>query len=311
MQAVHEVDAPVILQLSPGVQRYAGEGYLRHLVQAAVERHPDIAVVLHQHHGTTPSECLRAIRAGFTSVMIDSSLHQDGKTPSDLSRNIELTYRVCQMAHAVGVSVEVELGGVDTQMRASVPEDVEAGVEAGAGCAIRVTDPQQAHDFVAQTEVDALAIAIGTSHGAHRFTRKPAGDTLAIHRIAEIHARLPGTHLVIHGCSSIPKEWLVTIRQHGGEWPDIYGVPVEEAQHGILNGVRKINIDTDIRLAMTGALRRYLVEQPGGFDPRGPLADTRRAARDIAKARFEAFGSAGRGSGIRPTPLDAMARRYH
>jgi fructose-bisphosphate aldolase class II len=310
MEAAEETDAPVILQASAGARKYAGEAYLRHMVLAAVEAHPDIPLVLHQDHGATPAVCLQAMRSGFTSVMMDGSLREDAKTPSDYGYNVEVTRRVAQMAHAIGVSVEGELGCLGSL------ESGEAGEEDGVGAVGRLshdqllTDPAQAHDFVERTGVDALAIAIGTSHGAYKFSRKPTGDILAIERIAAIHAAVPNTHLVMHGSSSVPQEWLEVIRRYGGDIKETYGVPVEEIQRGIASGVRKINIDTDIRLAMTGAMRKVLAEQPSEFDPRKALQEARRAARGICKARFEAFGCAGQASRIKPVPLEAMVTRY-
>jgi len=310
MEAAEETDSPVILQASAGARKYAGEPYLRHMVLAAAEAHPDIPIVLHQDHGATPAVCLQSIRSGFTSVMMDGSLREDAKTPASYEYNVDVTRRVVDMAHAVGVSVEGELGCLGSL------ETGEAGEEDGVGAVgklthdMLLTDPVQARDFVARTGVDALAIAIGTSHGAYKFTRKPTGDILAIDRIAAIHARIPDTHLVMHGSSSVPQEWLAIIRQYGGDIKETYGVPVEEIVRGIRHGVRKINIDTDIRLAMTGAMRETFATQPSEFDPRKALAAARKAARGICKARFEAFGCAGRASRIKPIGLDAMAERY-
>ena len=281
MEAAQETQSPVILQASAGARKYAGEAYLRHMVLAAVESHPDIPVVLHQDHAASPAVCQQSIRSGFTSVMMDGSLLADAKTPAGYEYNVEVTRKVGEMAHAVGVSVEGELGCLGSL------ETGEAGEEDGVGAAGRLsrdmllTDPRQARDFVAKTGVDALAIAIGTSHGAYKFTRKPTGDILAIDRIAAIHAQIPDTHLVMHGSSSVPQEWLEIIRKFGGEIKETYGVPVEEIRRGIASGVRKINIDTDIRLAMTGAMRRAFAEQPGQFDPRKALAEARKAARSI------------------------------
>jgi fructose-bisphosphate aldolase class II len=310
MEAAEETQSPVILQASAGARKYAGEPYLRHMVLAAVESHPRIPVVLHQDHGASAAVCLQAIQSGFTSVMMDGSLLEDAKTPASYDYNVEVTRRVCEFAHAVGVSVEGELGCLGSL------ETGEAGEEDGVGAAgklshdMLLTDPVQAKDFVAQTGVDALAIAIGTSHGAYKFTRKPTGDILAIDRIARIHAAVPDTHLVMHGSSSVPQEWLEIIRKYGGDIKETYGVPVEEIVRGIESGVRKVNIDTDIRLAMTGAMRRVFAEQPGEFDPRKALTAARKAARSICKARLEAFGCAGQAPRIKPVPLEAMARRY-
>lgn len=310
MEAAQTCDSPVILQASAGARKYAGEAYLRHMMLAAVETHPDIPVVLHQDHGVSPAVCHQSIRSGFTSVMMDGSLKEDGKTPAAYAYNVAVTQRVCEMAHPVGVSVEGELGCLGSL------ESGTAGEEDGIGAAgklshdMLVTDPQQAVDFVAKTGVDALAIAIGTSHGAYKFTRKPTRDILDIARIAEIHKRLPDTHLVMHGSSSVPQELLEIIRHYGGEIRETYGVPVEEIRRGIAHGVRKVNIDTDIRLAMTGAMRETLSRQPAEFDPRKALAAAKKAASALCKTRFEAFGSAGMASRITPFPLTAMASRY-
>jgi fructose-bisphosphate aldolase class II len=311
MQAAELTRSPVILQASAGARKYAGEPYLRHLVLAALEMHPDLPVVLHQDHGASPSVCQQAIRSGFTSVMMDGSLLPDQKTPAAYEYNVDVSRRVVEAAHAVGVSVEGELGCLGSL------ETGRAGQEDGVGAAGKLsrddllTDPEQAHAFVEATGVDALAIAIGTSHGAYKFSRQPTGDILAIDRIVEIHRRLPQTHLVMHGSSSVPQEWLSTIREYGGEIPATWGVPVEEIQRGIANGVRKVNIDTDIRLAMTGAMRRALASSRTEFDPRHALKAATAAARDLCIERFEAFGCAGQADTIKPLPLDAMARRYH
>ena len=310
MEAAQEVQAPVILQASAGARGYAGEAYLRHMVLAAIETHPEIPVVLHQDHGATAAVCQASIRSGFSSVMMDGSLREDAKTPSSYEYNVEVTRKVCELAHWVGVSVEGELGCLGSL------ETGEAGEEDGVGAAgklshdMLLTDPAQARDFVAQTGVDALAIAIGTSHGAYKFTRQPTGDILAIERIAAIHAAVPDTHLVMHGSSSVPQEWLAIIRQHGGDIKETYGVPVEEIVRGIGSGVRKVNIDTDIRLAMTGAMRQSFAEHPSEFDPRKALLAAKKAARGICKQRFEAFGCAGQAGKIKPVPLQAMAKRY-
>jgi fructose-bisphosphate aldolase class II len=310
MQAAQETDSPVILQASVGARKYAGEAYLRHLVLAAVEAHPDIPVVLHQDHGASPAVCQAAIRSGFTSVMMDGSLREDMKTPADYDYNVEVTRRVCEMAHAIGVSVEGELGCLGSLESGLAGEEDGSGAEGVLSREDLLTDPGQAEDFVRRTGVDALAIAIGTSHGAYKFSRRPTGDILAIDRIREIHARLPDTHLVMHGSSSVPQEWLTIIRDHGGEIKETYGVPVEEICQGIRHGVRKINIDTDIRLAMTGAMRRLLWQQAAEFDPRKVLAAATSAARDLVRERCEAFGCAGQASRIRPMPLEAMRDRY-
>jgi fructose-bisphosphate aldolase class II len=310
MEAAQQTCSPVILQASAGARQYAGEPYLRHMVLAAVEQHPDLPVVLHQDHGTTPVVCQQSIRSGFTSVMMDGSLREDGKTPADYAYNVSVTQKVCDMAHAVGVSVEGELGCLGSL------ESGEAGEEDGIGAVgkltheMMLTDPVQAKDFVNQTQVDALAIAIGTSHGAYKFSRQPTGDILAIGRIAQIHAQIPNTHLVMHGSSSVPQEWLAIIRQFGGDIKETYGVPVDEIQRGIKNGVRKVNIDTDIRLVMTGAMRKTFAEKTSEFDPRKALLAAKNAAAGICRDRFEAFGSAGQASRIRPVSMEQMARRY-
>ncbi|QKO20612.1 class II fructose-bisphosphate aldolase [Rhodoferax sp. BAB1] len=310
MEAAQETDSPVILQASAGARKYAGEPYLRHLMLAAVESHPDIPVVVHQDHGTSAAVCQQSIRSGFTSVMMDGSLMTDGKTPASYDYNVDITRRVCEMAHPVGVSVEGELGCLGSLETGEAGEEDGVGAEGKLTHDMMLTDPVQAKDFVAKTGVDALAIAIGTSHGAYKFTRKPTGDILAIDRIAAIHAQIPNTHLVMHGSSSVPQEWLAIIRQYGGDIKETYGVPVEEIQRGIKSGVRKINIDTDIRLAMTGAMREIFAKQPSEFDPRKALAAAKKAARGVVKARFEAFGCAGMASKMKPIALEAMAARY-
>ena len=310
MQAAQATDSPVILQASAGARKYAGEAYLRHMVLAAIETHPDIPVCLHQDHGASPAVCIQAIRSGFSSVMMDGSLLEDAKTPASYDHNVNVTAEVCRMAHAVGVSVEGELGCLGSL------ETGDAGEEDGVGAAGKLThdqmltDPVEARDFVARTGVDALAIAIGTSHGAYKFTRPPTGEVLAIDRIAQSHAAVPDTHLVMHGSSSVPQEWLAIIRQYGGDLKETYGVPVAEIVRGIASGVRKVNIDTDIRLAMTGAMRQVFATQPAEFDPRKALAAATQAAAGICRARFEAFGCAGQASGIKPVALDAMVQRY-
>jgi fructose-bisphosphate aldolase, class II len=311
MQAAEETQSPVILQASAGARKYAGEPYLRHLVLAAVEAHPDIPLVLHQDHGATPAVCQQSIRSGFSSVMMDGSLREDAKTPASYDYNVDVTRRVCDFAHAVGVSVEGELGCLGSLETGTAGEEDGVGAEGVLDHEQLLTDPDQARDFVDRTGVDALAIAIGTSHGAYKFSRQPTGDILAIDRIARIHAAVPDTHLVMHGSSSVPQEWLAIIRAHGGDIKQTFGVPVEEIQRGIRSGVRKVNIDTDIRLAMTGAMRQSFATQPGEFDPRKALSAATRAARGIVKARFEAFGCVGMAPRIKPVPLEAMARRYH
>jgi len=311
MEAAEETQSPVILQASAGARKYAGEPYLRHMVLAAVESHPGIPVVLHQDHGASPAVCTQSIRSGFTSVMMDGSLAEDAKTPASYDYNIEVTRRVSEMAHTVGVSVEGELGCLGSLETGHAGEEDGVGAEGTLTHAMMLTDPAQAKDFVTRTGVDALAIAIGTSHGAYKFTRQPTGDILAIDRIAQIHAAVPNTHLVMHGSSSVPQEWLAIIREHGGDIKETYGVPVEEIQRGIRTGVRKVNIDTDIRLAMTGAMRQALRRDPSEFDPRKALIAAKKAARLLCEARFEAFGCAGQAERISPVALEAMAKRYH
>ncbi|MBN9132901.1 MAG: fructose-1,6-bisphosphate aldolase [Nitrosomonadales bacterium SCN 54-20] len=310
MQAADECDSPVIMQGSAGARKYAGEPFLRHLIAAAVEAYPHIPIVMHQDHGASPAVCVNAIRSGFSSVMMDGSLEADAKTPSSYEYNVEVTGKVVEMAHAVGVSVEGELGCLGSLESGMGEAEDGHGAEGKLSHDQLLTDPEQAADFVKQTGVDALAIAIGTSHGAYKFTRKPTGDILAIERIKEIHARIPNTHLVMHGSSSVPQDWLDIIREYGGEMKETYGVPVEEIQEGIKYGVRKVNIDTDIRLAMTGAIRRHLAKNKSEFDPRKYLKDATAAARDICKARFEAFGCAGQAAKIKPVSLDNMAGKY-
>ncbi len=310
MQAAHECDSPVILQGSAGARKYAGEPFLRHLIEAAVETWPHIPVVMHQDHGGSPAVCQRSIRSGFTSVMMDGSLHEDMKTPADYGYNVTTTQRVVEMAHAVGVSVEGELGVLGSLETGEAGEEDGSGAEGKMSHDQLLTDPEQAAEFVRDTGVDALAIAIGTSHGAYKFSRKPTGDILAIGRIKEIHARIPDTHLVMHGSSSVPQEWLDVIREHGGQIKETYGVPVAEIQEGIRHGVRKINIDTDIRLAMTGAMRRLMAQKPEEFDPRKFFAAAVVATRELCKERFVAFGCAGHAGEIKPIPLDQMSDLY-
>ncbi len=310
MQAADECDSPVIMQGSAGARKYAGEPFLRHLIAAAVEAYPHIPIVMHQDHGASPSVCVNAIRSGFSSVMMDGSLEADAKTPASYEYNVQVTAEVVKIAHSVGVSVEGELGCLGSLESGMGEAEDGHGAEGKLSHDQLLTDPEEAADFVKKTGVDALAIAIGTSHGAYKFTRKPTGDILAINRIKEIHQRIPNTHLVMHGSSSVPQEWLDIIRQYGGEMKETYGVPVEEIQEGIKNGVRKVNIDTDIRLAMTGAIRRHMAQDKSNFDPRKFLQVATVAAKDICKARFEAFGCAGQAGKIKPIKLDDMAVRY-
>ncbi|SEM83955.1 class II fructose-bisphosphate aldolase [Nitrosomonas marina] len=310
MQAADECDSPVIMQGSAGARKYAGEPFLRHLIAAAVEAYPHIPIVMHQDHGASPSVCVNAIRSGFSSVMMDGSLEADAKTPASYEYNVNVTSEVVNIAHSVGVSVEGELGCLGSLESGMGEAEDGHGAEGKLSHDQLLTDPEEAADFVKKTGVDALAIAIGTSHGAYKFTRKPTGDILAINRIKEIHQRIPNTHLVMHGSSSVPQDWLEIIRKYGGDIKETYGVPVEEIQEGIKNGVRKVNIDTDIRLAMTGAIRRHLDQDKSNFDPRKFLKEATVAAQAICKARFEAFGCAGQASKIKSIQLDDMAARY-
>ncbi|NDU86726.1 MAG: fructose-bisphosphate aldolase class II [Ferrovum sp.] len=310
MEAAAATNSPVIMQGSAGARKYAGEPFLRKLIEGAVEMYPDIPVCMHQDHGASPAVCQRSIRSGFSSVMMDGSLMEDMKTPSSFEYNVNTTRRVVDMAHAVGVSVEGELGCLGSLESGMMGEEDGHGSDDKLSHDQLLTDPEQAADFVRQTEVDALAIAIGTSHGAYKFTKAPTGDTLAIWRVKEIHARIPNTHLVMHGSSSVPQDWLEIIRANGGNIKETYGVPVEEIVEAIKYGVRKVNIDTDIRLAMTGAMRQLMFKKPDEFDPRKFLAEARKAAMGICKARFEAFGSAGQASKIKPLSLEIMSDRY-
>ena len=310
MLAAEDTDSPVILQASAGARSYAGEPFLRHLALAAVEQWPHIPICLHQDHGASPAVCQASIRSGFTSVMMDGSLKEDMKTPSSYDYNVAVTRRVVDMAHAVGVSVEGELGCLGSLETGTAGEEDGVGAEGVLDHSQLLTDPDQAADFVAKTQVDALAVAIGTSHGAYKFTRPPTGDILDIARVAAIHARIPSTHLVMHGSSSVPQEWLAVIREFGGAIKETYGVPVEAIVEGIRHGVRKVNIDTDIRLAMTGAMRRAIAKDATEFDPRKFFKASVAAAREICKARFEAFGTAGNASRIRPLALDRIASHY-
>ncbi|MBN47963.1 MAG: fructose-bisphosphate aldolase class II [Spongiibacteraceae bacterium] len=310
MEAAQATNSPVIMQASAGARKYAGAPFLRHLILAAIEEFPDIPVVMHQDHGTSPDVCQRSIQLGFSSVMMDGSLKEDGKTPASYEYNVEVTQRAVAMAHACGVSVEGELGCLGSLETGQAGEEDGIGAEGTLTHEQMLTDPEEAADFVAKTHVDALAIAIGTSHGAYKFSRPPSGDILAIERIKAIHKRIPDTHLVMHGSSSVPQDWLAIINEYGGEIPETYGVPVEEIVEGIKHGVRKVNIDTDLRLASTGAVRRFLANNRAEFDPRKYLAETTKAMKDICAARFEAFGTVGHASKIKPLSLEAMYQRY-
>ena len=310
MQAADEVDSPVIMQGSAGARKYAGEPFLRHLISAAVEMYPHIPIVMHQDHGSEPAVCLRSIQSGFSSVMMDGSLMPDMKTPSTYDYNVDVTAQVVKMAHSGGVSVEGELGCLGSLETGEMGEEDGHGAEGKLSMDQLLTDPNEAEDFVNKTGVDALAIAIGTSHGAYKFTRPPTGDILAIERIKEIHAKLPNTHLVMHGSSSVPQDWLKIINEYGGDMGETYGVPVEEIQEGIKHGVRKVNIDTDLRMASTGAIRKHLKENPSNFDPRKFLIASTQAMKDNCKARYESFGCAGHPSKIKAISLEDMIGYY-
>jgi fructose-bisphosphate aldolase class II len=304
MMAATETSSPVIVQASRGAREYSNDAYLRHLMLAAVELNPRIPIAMHQDHGNSPDTCLSAIAQGFTSVMMDGSLQEDGKTPASYEYNVGVTRKVVAAAHAKGVTVEAELGCL-------------GGIEDGHGAGLsgdeamaHLTDPEQAEQFVAETGCDALAVAIGTSHGAYKFKQKPTGDVLRMDLIEEIHRRLPNCHLVMHGSSSVPKELIDIINEHGGKMPATFGVPVEEIQRGIQHGVRKINVDTDNRLAITGAIRRVFSEHPDAFDPRKYLKPARQAMAEVVKQRMIAFGQAGHADKIPPVTLEDMGRRY-
>ena len=310
MEAADEVSAPVIMQASAGARKYAGELFLKHLIQAAVESYPHIPIAMHQDHGQSPAVCEGAIKLGFSSVMMDGSLREDGKTVADYDYNWQVTKKVVDMAHAQGVSVEGELGCLGSLETMRGDKEDGHGSEITMTKEMLLTDPDQAADFVKKTQLDALAIAIGTSHGAYKFSRKPTGDILAIDRIKQIHRRIPNTHLVMHGSSSVPQDLLAEIRKYGGSLKETYGVPVEEIQEAIKHGVRKINIDTDIRLAMTAAIRKFLAENPEKFDPRDYLKPARAAAKEICKQRYVQFGCEGQASSIQPVPLKTIAHKY-
>ncbi|MGB3388042.1 MAG: class II fructose-bisphosphate aldolase [Pseudaminobacter sp.] len=310
MEAAAACDAPVILQASRGARSYAGDIMLSKMMDALAEMYPHIPLCVHQDHGNDEATCLSAIRHGFTSVMMDGSLEADAKTPADYDYNVAITARVAKMAHAVGASVEGELGVLGSLETGQGEAEDGHGAEGTLSHDQLLTDPDQAVDFVAATEVDALAIACGTSHGAYKFTRKPDGDILAMHVIEAIHAKLPGTHLVMHGSSSVPQELQDVINKYGGQMPQTYGVPVEEIERGIRHGVRKVNIDTDCRMAITGQFRKIAAENPTEFDPRKFLKPSMDAMRTLCRDRFERFGTAGNASKIRVISMDDMAKRY-
>lgn len=301
MEAAHETDSPVIVQASRGARSYSQDAYLRHLMLAAVELYPHIPVTMHQDHGNSVETCSSAIENGFTSVMMDGSLQEDGKTPADFQYNMKVTTEVVQLAHPQGVSVEGELGCLGSLETGQGDQEDGHGAEGVLSREQLLTDPDEAEEFVAATGVDALAVAIGTSHGAYKFTRQPDGDVLDMNRIEEIHQRLPNTHLVMHGSSSVPQHLQDIINQFGGLIRQTWGVPVEEIQRGIQHGVRKINVDTDNRLAITGAIRKVLAEDPEKFDPRDYLKPAREAMKQVCVDRMTSFGQAGNASHIRQT----------
>ena len=310
MEAASETDSPVIMQASAGARKYAGETFLKYLIQAAIKTYPNVPIVMHQDHGQSPKVCASAMRLGFSSVMMDGSLREDGKSVADYDYNVDVTRKVVAAAHKKGVTVEGELGCLGSLETMQGDKEDGHGAEGKMTLDMLLTDPDQAADFVKKTQLDALAIAIGTSHGAYKFTRKPTGDILAIDRIKAINQRIPNTHLVMHGSSSVPQDQLEIIRANGGEMKETYGVPVEEILEGIKHGVRKINIDTDIRLSMTAAIRKYMNENKSAFDPRDYLKPARAAAKALCKQRYEQFGCAGMASKIKPLPLKSMAQRY-
>ncbi|AGF46685.1 class II fructose-bisphosphate aldolase [Candidatus Kinetoplastibacterium desouzaii TCC079E] len=310
MEAANETNSPVIMQASAGARKYAGEVFLKYLIKAAVESYPHIPVVMHQDHGQSPSVCEGAINMGFSSVMMDGSLREDGKTVADYNYNVDVTSRVVKISHERGVSVEGELGCLGSLETLEGDKEDGHGADGKLTVEQLLTDPDQAVDFVKKTHIDALAIAIGTSHGAYKFTKQPTGEVLSINRIKEIHAKLPNTHLVMHGSSSVPQELLSEIREFGGNLKETYGVPVKEIQEAIKYGVRKVNIDTDIRLAMTAAIRRFFVENSDRFDPREYLKQARAAAKSVCISRYNQFGSSGNASKIKPNSLEEMAGLY-
>jgi len=310
MMAAEETDSPVIVQASAGARSYAGSAFLKNLILSAIEQWPDIPICMHQDHGASPGVCQRSIQLGFSSVMMDGSLMEDMKTPSSWEYNVGVTKQVVDMAHSGGVSVEGELGCLGSLETGMMGEEDGHGSDEQLDHSQLLTDPDEAADFVDQTGVDALAIAIGTSHGAYKFTRPPTGDILAIDRIKEIHNKIPNTHLVMHGSSSVPQDWLNIINTYGGDMGETYGVPVEEIQEGIKHGVRKVNIDTDLRMASTGSIRKFMAENPSVFDPRKYLGVSRDAMKGICVNRYEAFNAAGQASKIKPISLETMVSFY-
>ena len=310
MEAADAVNSPVILQGSAGARSYAGEPFLRHLILAAIEAYPHIPVCMHQDHGTSPDVCQRSIQSGFSSVMMDGSLESNGKTPASYDYNVDVTKRTVDMAHACGVSVEGELGCLGSLETGEAGEEDGIGAEGKLDMDQMLTDPDEAADFVKKTNVDALAIAIGTSHGAYKFTKEPTGKILRIDRVKEIHERIPSVHLVMHGSSSVPQDWLKIINSYGGDMGQTYGVPVDEIVEGLKSGVRKVNIDTDLRMASTGSIRKHLSENTANFDPRKFFKEATKAMTGICQNRYEAFGSAGMASKIKPISLEGMFEAY-
>lgn len=310
MSAAKKTDSPVIMQASRGARKFANDIVLRHLIEAAVEMYPDIPVCMHQDHGNNAATCMSAAASGFSSVMMDGSLSEDGKTPTTFEQNVEITAKVAEMSHLIGVSVEGELGCLGSLETGEGEKEDGHGFEGTLSMDMLLTDPDEAVTFVKQTKVDALAIAMGTSHGAYKFSRKPTGDILAMNVVKDIHKRLPNTHLVMHGSSSVPQDLQDIINAHGGKMPQTFGVPVSEIVTGIKNGVRKINIDTDNRMAITGQIRKVLDENPGEFDPRAYLKPAIAAMEKVCIDRYERFNVAGNASKIKPIPLSEMAARY-
>ncbi len=311
LEAAQEIKAPVIIQASRGARKYTNDAFLRHLMLAAVELYPDIPIVLHQDHGNSFQVCLSAIRQGFTSVMMDGSLEEDGKTPSSYEYNVNVTRFIVDVAHSVGVSVEGELGTIGSIEKMGAGEQEEGhGAVGRLTLSQLLTDPDQAVDFVKRTGVDALAVAIGTSHGAYKFSKEPTSEVLVIDRILEIHKRIPDVHLVMHGSSSVPQDLLQTINRNGGALRQAWGVPVSEIQRAIKAGVRKVNVDTDNRLAMTAAIRTFFFEHPDQFDPRTYLQEARTAIKHLCRERMEQFGQTGHAAGVPRITCEEMAKRY-
>jgi fructose-bisphosphate aldolase class II len=311
MEAAHETNSPVILQASRGARQYTNDIYLKHLIQASVELYPHIPIVMHQDHGNSADTCQSAIKHGFSSVMMDGSLKEDAKTPADFEYNVQITQKVVALAHPLGVSVEGELGCLGSLETGAGEKEDGHGFDGVLSHSQLLTDPSEAAEFVRLTGVDALAIAIGTSHGAYKFTRKPDGAILNMARIKEIHKKLPNTHLVMHGSSSVPQELQAEFRKYGGVMKETWGVPVSEIQEGIRNGVRKINVDTDNRIAITAAVRKVLQENPSEFDPRKYLTPSRNAMKQVVASRMVEFGQAGQASKIKPIPLDQFSKKYY